>query len=247
MLWIQYCISSGAVAACNFNNEIAFGGNYIVQKDFRRINIGKQLFNHIKEHVGSRNVGINGVENMVEHYQSVGFVNKAFPILTYTGKPNQRTFSIIADRNNQPLIKYTCNLFEELFHYDTEIHTTPRREFLKCWLNENITTTYCVVNSGKIIGYGCVQPTDRGVYAIGPVYADTPDIAHSLFTKFMLSVPDGSGVAMNILPDNKLLMDIVHKHSLTLQLKMYRMYRTKTPQLDLDRVYAFSTVGISLV
>ena len=231
---------------CNFNNEVAFDGNCFVQKNLRGKGIITQIINNYRTHFGDRNVGINGVEDMVKVYLRKGFI-QSFPIEAYAGQPDEKKLSFTKGRYSLNVAMYTPGLFEEVLQYDTEIHTIPRREFLKCWLDENITTTYCALESGKIKGYGCVQPTDQGCYVIGPMYADTKDIAHDLFTNLMLSVPHGSDVSVNVAPGNNLPMGTVKVHSMSLQLRMYRMYTKEVIKLDLDRVYAFSTAGIGLV
>ena len=82
---------------------------------------------------------------------------------------------------------------------------------------------------------------------IGPVYADTPDIAQRLFIKLFLSVPEGKLVAFDIPSDNSLTTGIAKEHGMKFELKLFRMYTKEVMKLDLDRVYAFSTMGVALL
>ena len=63
----------------------------------------------------------------------------------------------------------------------------------------------------------------------------------------MLSVPEGQQVAFDISCNNELSMKIAKEHSMVFQMKAHRMYTKGEIPLDLDRVYAFSTLGASLL
>ena len=228
------------------DDKVAFGGFFIVHKDWRGKGVGSKLFKEHLKHIGDRNFGIDAVEESVQHDKKDGFIHMSFAVSAFMGVPD-RLKLLRLDQYDEDLVKYTADLFECLFQYDSKLHTIPRRDFLKCWVKEDITTTYCAMENGNIKGYGCLQPIEGGHYMIGPVYADTPDIAKRLFTKLFLSVPDGKQVAFDIPTDNSLAMGIAKEHGMTLQLKLFRMYNKEVIEFDLDRVYAFSTMGIALV
>ena len=239
--------SKGAITGCNLNDSVAFGGYFIVRKDWRRRGVGKLLFDKHLKHIGDRNFGIDAVEDRVEHDKKDGFIHMSFPVSAYMGIPDRANLATLDDEHAGSLVKFNPDLFEQLFVYDTKMHTIPRREFLKCWIKEDITTTYCAVAEGGIEGYGCVQPIEGGSYMIGPVFADTPELAGGLFTKLMLSVPEGKQVAFDIPSENPLSQAIVKRHKMVFELKLYRMYTKEVLKFDLEKVYAFTTMGIALV
>ena len=90
-----------------------------------------------------------------------------------------------------------CNIdFKELLQYDDKCFVRPgskfREEFLRKWLIiPNSSTIVAQNSSGDIVGYGCRRPAfQAGNHLIGPLYADSYDVAHDIVVGLSQDIPD---------------------------------------------------------
>ena len=77
--------------------------------------------------------------------------------------------------------------------------------------------------------------------------ATTNKLAGRLFTKLMLSVPEGKQVAFDIPTSNPLSQAIAKRYNMVFRENVYRMYTNKVLNFDMDKVFAVTTLRISLV
>jgi len=78
-------------------------------------------------------------------------------------------------------------MFDRLMHYDNKCFVRPgsewRRKFILHWLKiPSGRAVVAVSHQGDVIGYGCRRPSGNKAqhHHIGPLYADTYDIAWDL-------------------------------------------------------------------
>jgi len=88
--------------------------------------------------------------------------------------------------------------FNKLIEYDNKCFVSqnfkPRRDFLRLWTQIPEGATYVAlsdISEGRIIGYGCRRPALQPFnHELGPLYADSTDIAEALLSKLCSDVPD---------------------------------------------------------
>ena len=61
------------VSLVDYPGDLSFFGFNIVRKDMRGQGIGRRMVEHVLESAGGRNIGADGVPNMLPHYQRMGF------------------------------------------------------------------------------------------------------------------------------------------------------------------------------
>ena len=132
---------------------------------------------------------------------------------------------------------------------DSKMHVIPRIAFFRQWIYISVTTTFAAYNrsSGDIMGFGCIQPIEGGHYQIGPVFADTAEMGNQLMTKFVLNVPEGKKVGIDIPLDHPASVEFAKEHDMVEVLELYRMYTGKVLEFEMDKIFAFTTMGIALV
>ena len=70
--------------------------------------------------------------------------------------------------------------FDDFLKYDETIHPGVERYYWqKCFAKKG-STFYVSLNGDNIVGFGGTRPYKPGCIHIGPLYADTPDIAKVL-------------------------------------------------------------------
>ena len=153
---------------------LLFWGFYIVDKEYRDKGYGIELTNALLAYMGSRNVGMDGVIEMCDKYQSLGYKfahnNARFRIerLGFNLKPNMNI--IPAQQIN----------FVHLVAYDKKHFPAYRSAFLRAWIEQKNALAVGFISEDGIQGYGVIRACREG-YKIGPLFADTPEIADTLF------------------------------------------------------------------
>ena len=196
-----------------------------------------------------RNLAINAVAARIEPNKRRGFTYLTFDMEAYTGVPDQSKLTkltmdeveIIHQPQAQP------EQLEKLISYDTSVHLFERKNFVKQWVNPSVTTCVAARRNGRIVGYGCVQPMKGGGHHMGPVLAEQGDIAEVLLNHLTKSIPDGQMLALDIPVTNSISRQFVTDHGFECDLKLTRMMNKYTFDIPTDKVFATTTLGVSLL
>ena len=101
------------------------------------------------------------------------------------------------------LEQMTPGLFDELIAFDDRCFVRPgsefRRRLLERWTSiEGGKTVVALDSDHRIVGFGCRRPAfEKGHHLIGPLYADSFDIAWDLVAQLSNDIPD-TKIWMNI-------------------------------------------------
>jgi len=95
------------------------------------------------------------------------------------------------------------------------------------------------VHNGHLTGYGVVRPCRQG-YKIGPLFADSKDIAEELFRGLSTRV-SGSGVYIDVPEDNQAAMALTRRHGMKEVFGCAKMYYGPRPDLPKDEIFAVTT------
>ena len=92
--------------------------------------------------------------------------------------------------------------------------------------------------SNYIVGYGCVRPSNkRGLWLIGPLYADTFEIANELMQSMQNNLPEKETLQINVPSCNPAALKLIE--GLEFVCKHSRMYSRGMPDKpNMQRVYA---------
>lgn len=91
------------------------------------------------------------------------------------------------------IFQYDDALFDSLIAYDDKCFIAAgsqvRRDFLKAWVDIKDSAACLAFANGNVVGYGCLRPSLVGTsHLIGPLYADSKDIAKDLIRTLIKSV-----------------------------------------------------------
>jgi hypothetical protein len=140
-----------------------------------------------------------------------------------------------ADPRLQPV---TAALVPAIIEYDRRFFPAPRDAFMQAWLRPDRRRPIALVDKGVVRGYGVIRACRQG-QKIGPLFADTADIADILFRALAAAMP---GLIFLDPPEpNGPAVALARNHGLTPVFETARMYRGTAPTLPLQNIYGITT------
>lgn len=220
-------------SAVIYDEHFSFCGFYIVDKKYRTQGYGMELTQARLAYIGNRNAGIDGVLEMTDNYERIGYRfahNNARYALA-----NRR----IALKPMEPLVDLKIVPFEQLAVYDRQHFPAPRAKFLINWIKQDQALALASVEEGQLQGYGVIRKCFSG-YKIGPLFADSPEIANTLFEQLMAHA-HGELVFLDIPENNPFALDLVEHYGMTKIFATARMYLKEAPALSIEGIYGITS------
>ena len=220
-------------SAVLYDKSFAFCGFYIVDKAYRDKGYGIELTKARLAYIGSRNAGIDGVLEMCDKYQELGYQfahnNARFSIeqLEFNLKPNSHI--IPAQHIN----------FEQLSAYDTKHFPTRRPVFLQHWIQQKDALALGFFSENQLQGYGVIRTCRQG-FKIGPLFADTPEIANTLF-KHLSHYAKGGVIFLDLPENNEAAVELTKRYKMIKVFATARMYLKEQPQLPIEQIYGITS------
>ncbi|SHF60609.1 Ribosomal protein S18 acetylase RimI [Microbulbifer donghaiensis] len=226
----------GCVSAVRYGEDFGFLGLYIVDPAHRGEGYGEQLARVAMEHLGQRNMGLDGVVAMQESYRKSGFI-LAYRNMRYLGLTGQ---AVGAAPDTHAVVPLSWVPFDSLVAYDRQLFPGPRDAFLRVWINQPDSVALGCVEDEQLRGYGVLRTCQEG-YKIGPLFADNSDIAERLYQALTASVPTGRQVFLDIPESNAHALALVERHKMEMVFETARMYSGEDPQQPMERIYGITT------
>lgn len=221
----------GCASAVAYDDSFGFFGLYVVKPEFRGTGVGMKLTEKCLEHLGKRNIGLDGVVENEKKYQKTMKFKSAYSNLRFEG--------IGGGEIPDGLVRISAVPFEKLLEYDRRMFPAPRSGFLKKWITQSDSYAFAKLEAEKLKGYGVIRKCRKG-YKIGPLFADDQSIAEKIFQALKASVP-GETVYLDVPEPNKKAMELAEKYGMTIMFKTIRMYSLKKPDIWLDGVYGVTS------
>jgi GNAT superfamily N-acetyltransferase len=221
----------GCASAVAYDDSFGFFGLYIVKPEFRRKGIGMKLTEKCLEHLGERNIGLDGVVENEKKYQKVMRFKSSYSNLRFEGRGEGEV--------PDGLIKISAVPFEDLIEYDRRMFPAPRSGFLKEWIIQPDSYAFAKLEAEQLRGYGVIRKCRKG-YKIGPLFADDQSTAEKIFRALKASVP-GETIYLDVPEPNKKAMEIAKDYGMTIMFKTIRMYSLEEPDIRLDGVYGVTS------
>lgn len=221
------------ISAVKYGETFGFIGCYIVKPAYRGQGYGQQIWNAGIKYLAGRNIGLDGVVVQQENYQKSGF-KIAYRHMRYAGVSGG------SPPQNSEIIKLSQLPFETVENYDRPFFPAPRSQFLKSWLDRPHHISLGILAQGQLSGYGTIRVCRSG-YKIGPLFADSPESAASLFIALKSQVNPGQPIYLDIPEVNQAAVALVENHQMKLVFETARMYRGSFPNLPLDRLFGLTS------
>jgi len=221
------------ISVVKYGQTFGFLGFYIVRPDHRGQGRGLQIWNAGLERLAGRNVGLDGVVAQQDNYKKSGF-KLAYRNIRYQG--------MTGGRLPQPtgLVDLAQVPFDAVEEYDRQLFPDTRRQFLKAWLSQPRHVALGIVQKEKLSAYGVVRPCRSG-YKVGPLFADSPDLAGSLFAALKSSVTPGLPIYLDTPEVNPHAVALAERHGMNVVFETARMYTGAFPDLPLNKIFGVTT------
>jgi GNAT superfamily N-acetyltransferase len=221
------------ISAVKYGRTFGFVGFYIVKPEYRGHGYGIQIWNAALERLAGRNVGLDGVVAQQANYKKSAF-ELAYRNIRYEGLSG-------GDYSANPDIIDLSQLpFDAIEAYDRPFFPDNRILFLKSWLNQPQSIALGIMHEEKLSGYGMIR-TCRSGYKIGPLFADSPELAEALFIALKSRVEPEKTVYLDVPEINRDAVAVAEKHKMQLVFETARMYTGAFPHLPLSRLFGVTS------
>ncbi|WP_425528064.1 GNAT family N-acetyltransferase [Yinghuangia seranimata] len=221
------------VSAVRYGADYGFLGYYIVRPELRGQGYGMRMWRAAMERLEGRTVGLCGVFAQQDNYRKSGF-QAAWDAVGFVGTPRPAgplpDGVTIVDAGTLP--------FAELAAYDRRFFPAPRDAFLATWTTLPDRTTLAAVQDGRIRALGVIRP-GSGPIRIGPLYADTPDLASALLRALGAAMP--GEITVDVPEANADAIAVMEECGLRETGRMAWMYRGEAPDVDVPGFYGVTS------
>ena len=225
-----------AISVLRVSGLYAVVGNYLVHPDYRGRGFGLATWRAALPHAGDRVIALDAVPDRTRTYEVAGFT-AAHTTIGYhgTAKPSRAC----TDRRIRPLEDADLATVAGL---DAVCSPFERSSFLSVWFGASGTRTLVYENrGGRIAGFGAIRPSRSG-YRVGPLIAEAPDAAATLFDA--LTEPlEGEEVVLNCPEPNAFGSELARERGLARASHTVRMYSHPVRPSALARCYSTASLA----
>lgn len=220
------------ISAVKYGKDFGFIGLYIVKKEFRGRGFGLKIWQEALLRLSNRNIGLDGVLAQQDNYKKSGF-QFAHRNIRYSG------YSEIHSPSTRAFPSHRIGL-SDLVKYDSQFFPDERSEFLRNWVAPNNSYTLVIVEGSKILGYGSIRACSQG-FKIGPLNAESFDIAMELFIALTASLPEQSEIFLDVPEPNENAIRLARHFGMVPVFETARMYTKNFPDLSLEKIFGITT------
>lgn len=222
-----------SISAVKYDSHFGFVGFYIVKPEFRGQGYGLKIWNEAVDSLKGLVVGLDGVVDQQCNYKKSGF-SLAHRNIRYQGYGG-------GDSADSPDLVSLSNFdFKEICKYDRDFFPAERTRFLKCWLEQPLSTAVGILYNGNLAGYGLMRKCRSG-YKIGPLFADNAEFAEDLFLYLKCRIPQEEPLFLDTPEANPAAVELAERYNLQPIFETARMYKGKHPDLSLERTFGMTT------
>jgi hypothetical protein len=221
------------ISVVQYGGADAFLGFYIVRPAWRGRGHGLAIWQAGMQRLAGRSVGLDGVVAQQGNYRKSGFA------LAWQNVRHQGTGGGDAPRDAR-MLSASEVAFERIEAYDRLFFPPGRAAFLRCWLAQPLGCALVFIEGGAIAGYGMIRPCRSG-WKIGPLFADTPQAADTLFASLRAAAPAADPVFLDTPATNANAMSLAQRHGMRPVFETARMYTGPVPPIPVDRLYGVTS------
>jgi len=226
-----------AISAARYGTHFGFIGFYIVKPGYRGQGHGWAIWQAAMQQLQGRTVGLDGVVAQQENYQRSGFL-LAHRNIRYAG------VGLAAAAGQSVATARLVSLgeipFAAVLEYDRCCFPAARESFLREWIAQPGTRALGAVAGERLLGYGVLRPCRSG-FKIGPLFADSPDIAEAIFSRLRQAVPAGEPFYLDVMATAPQALDLVTRHGMQMVFETARMYLGPAPDLAPEQTYGITS------
>jgi ribosomal protein S18 acetylase RimI-like enzyme len=224
------------ISVIKYGESFGFLGFYIVKPEYRGKGYGIQIWKAGLKYLEGRNIGLDGVVAQQDNYNKSGF-KLAYRNIRYEGvgggNPHQ----------SSEIVQLSTLPFETIDSYDRPFFPSNRSQFIKSWTNQPDSHALGIMQNGKLAGYGVIRQCRSG-YKIGPLFAESPELAESLFLALKSKVKLSEPVYLDTPEVNQAAVALADRYNMIVSFETARMYTGEMPDLPLNRLFGVTSFEI---
>ncbi|WP_172594530.1 GNAT family N-acetyltransferase [Mariniphaga sediminis] len=215
----------GTAAAMNYENEVAWIGMVLVDREFRGQGISKLLLTGLLEQLKScRSVKLDATPAGQKVYPKFGFREEYLIHRMTIESVETATLKAECDGSLEPL---QPDDIPEVIEYDRRVFGTDRKFLLEFLVENYPEYAWVLKREGRINGFALGRKGTR-FNQVGPVMASTTEEATKLMLKLLICL-EGKPVVTDILDDKRDLTEWLYAAGFVKQRHFIRMYRNENP------------------
>ena len=222
-----------SISVVKYGATFGFLGFYIARPAVRGKGYGIQIWRAGMQRLEGRNVGLDGVVAQQYNYRKSGF-RLAWNNIRHQGAPVEAAAPAgvsLVDARSIPL--------DRLVAYDRRFFPEPRDTFLAAWLTLPERAAMVALRDGALAGFG-VMRNAAGPSRIGPLYAETPEIANVLIAALARTLRTTS-IALDVPDVNRPAVRLAEQIGLKPAFETARMYTGKNPDVDVAGTFGVTS------
>jgi ribosomal protein S18 acetylase RimI-like enzyme len=227
----------GCISGVKYGDDFGFIGFYIVKPERRNQGFGLQLWQAAMNYLQGRNIGLDGVIEQQHNYQKSGF-HIACRHVRY-----QSTYNNEKPVPGTGIVAIDALPFEQLLQYDSRYFPAPRAGFLQSWIKQKQGAALAILAENSISGYGVIRACDGG-FRVGPLFANSYRDAEQLLGALLSHIPQSSDFFIDIPESNQDALKLVTGYGMQAVFETARMYTQKNPAIDLNGMFAVTTLEL---
>ncbi|GAB5518398.1 MAG: GNAT family N-acetyltransferase [Rhodothermales bacterium] len=224
------------ISVVQYGEGFGFLGFYIVAPAYRGRGYGLQIWKAGIGYLAGRNVGLDGVVEQQANYQKFGF-KLAYRNIRYEGQGGGTR------PKDARLVALAKVPFEDIQAYARPFFPEDRSSFLKAWITQPHSHGYAVMADGQLQGYGVMRACRTG-YKIGPLYADSANIAEALYRALTSRIRASEPVYLDVPEKNPAAVQLAEKYGMHPVFETARMYTGSEPTIPMDRLFGVTSFEI---
>jgi hypothetical protein len=222
-----------SISVVKYGQTFGFLGFYIARPAARGKGHGIQIWRAGMQRLEGRNVGLDGVVAQQYNYRKSGF-RLAWNNIRHQGAPVDA-----APPAGVSLFDARVVPFAALAAYDRRFFPEERDTFLASWISLPERAAMVAVHEGALAGFG-VMRNAAGPSRIGPLYAQSPEIANALIAALAKELGAAS-VALDVPDVNRPAVRLAEQIGLKPAFETARMYTGRNPDVDLAGTYGVTS------
>ncbi|MGC6443589.1 MAG: GNAT family N-acetyltransferase [Rubripirellula sp.] len=236
----------GGGAIVRHNHEYGFMGLFIVAAEHRGHGLGRELWFHrrdtLLERLGSNGaIGLDGVDAMVPFYAAGGFVQATRHRRFCFRRLGGSTVTALG------VVPLTDVSDEALSRLDRQCFPADRVAFLRRWSEQLSAKAFAIEDGEDVLGFGVIRRCTSG-WRIGPLFAESAQVADTLCHSLVASVTDESSDDLPVfidVPDaNQEGIKWVKELGMEEVFGCERMYYGKAPEIAHHKIFGVTTLEI---
>ena len=239
-----------------FDPRSAYIGFYATAPEMHGKGIGIKTWKAVKDHIEpDKNIGLCAAPAQIRLYrEKAGFVNPD-PFCMICTESDTLNLSQLSSHspNNVVISEFNDTIQNAVIEYDENLIGLNRRRLIELGLREDKTLTLVAsdAESNSVVGYGCLKWSNVNKVMLGPLYADTPEIAefllYRLLSEYKFADVPSTGLVWLLLDGNKAAVELSSRLGHKFHYPSPRLFTKSVPQppVDATKVYALYSPDIA--